>query len=319
MSLLNPDLILQPNRTIHADYAHTRGIFGTGVGVAVLDSGIKPRADFDGRIVHFEDFVHHRPLPYDDSGHGSHICGKIGSAGKILTNPDSSGQSEKPKPYEYLGIAPGCDLIVLKILDHEGNTSLSTFLQAVDWLMEYRTTYNIRIVNISLGADMHNPSLDTARLNQAVDMLWDCGYAVCVSAGNNGPSAGSITAPGSSCKVITVGASDDHVRIPGKALYYSGRGPAACTNVKPEIVAPGSQIISCSHYSYGYAIKTGTSMSTAFVSGAIALLLEILPHLTNEDIKKHLRKCSRRLSLPHFQQGYGLLDIKRLISDSGYL
>lgn len=277
------------------------------MGIAVLDSGIKPRSDFEDRIVHFEDFVHHRTLPYDDSGHGSHICGKIGSSSKIML--------DDPSDYEYLGIAPGCELIVLKILDKDGNTSLSTFLQAVDWLMEHRTTYNIRIINISLGADIHNHELDTSRLNQAVDALWDSGYTVCVSAGNNGPSAGSITAPGSSCKVITVGASDDHIPVHGRSAHYSGRGPVSCQGVKPEIVAPGSQIISCSNYSYGYSIKTGTSMSTTFVSGAIALLLEICPYMTNEDIKKHLRKCARRTSLPHFQQGYGILDVARLIKE----
>jgi serine protease AprX len=320
MTTLNPDLILKPNRMIHADYAHIRGIYGSGVGVAVLDTGIEPRADFvrmslpshtsypdiqKSRILCFQDFVNHRRLPYDDSGHGSHICGKIASCMPI----SSDGT-------EYLGIAPNCNLIILKILDRNGDASIQTFLTALRWIhLNYRT-YHIRIVNISIGANHPSDSADAKLLVDAVDDLWEEGLVVCVSAGNNGPTPSSITVPGNSCKVITVGASDDQTFVQTSHPRYSGRGPADCQNVKPELVAPGSQIISCSPFRQGYSVKTGTSMSTALVSGAIALLLEQEPDLTNEAVKQRLQKCARRLNLPHFQQGFGLLDIQRLLFNS---
>ena len=312
MNALTPEAILKPNYMIHADYAHSRHIYGTGVGVAVLDTGIHPRKDFFSiprypfpinRIQYFHDFVNQRKEPYDDSGHGSHICGKIGSAASI-------------RPGEYLGIAPGCNLIVLKTLDKNGNAPISTFLKALRWLRQNHRTYNIRIVNISIGTNPGPNQPDTNLLVQEVETLWQEGLIVCASAGNNGPTPGSISSPGNSCQIITVGASDDNLPAVQNRLHrpYSGRGPVACKDVKPEIVVPGSNIISCNNRDTGYESKTGTSMSTAIVSGAIALLLEEEPYLTNQDVKNRLHSCARRLNLPHFQQGWGLLDISRLLS-----
>ena len=139
-----------------------------------------------------------------------------------------------------------------------------------------------------------------------MEQLWTDGLIVCTSAGNNGPAPGSISAPGSSFRVITVGASDDNIPALRSNIHrqYSGRGPTGCSTVKPELVAPGR---------LGYTAKTGTSMSTSLVSGAIALLLEQEPSLSNRDVKNRLHDCARRLNLPHFQQGWGLLDISRLL------
>lgn len=312
MAILNSETILKPNRMIRAEYAHHRHIYGGGVGVAVLDTGIQPRADFFSlpnypfpvnRIQYFHDFVNQQTEPYDDAGHGTHICGKIASSAQITEE-------------EYLGIAPGCNLIVLKTLDKNGNAPVSTFLQALRWLHKNHQFYNIRIVNISIGTNTESNRFDTNLLVQEVDSLWQEGLIVIASAGNNGPTPGSISSPGDSCLVITVGASDDNLPGLSKSAHrlYSGRGPANCSSVKPELVAPGTQIISCSNQKSGYTIKTGTSMSTALVSGAIALLLEQEPYLTNQEVKNRLHDCARRLDLPHFQQGWGQLDISRLLN-----
>lgn len=306
---ITSEQILIPNHIIKSDYAHHRHIYGSGVTVAVLDSGIRQRADFltlpnssaPSRIQYFHDFVNQHPFPYDDAGHGTHICGKIASAHPLGT--------------EYLGIAPGCNLVVLKVLDKNGNAPISTFIRAIRWLQQNHQRYNIRIVNISIGTSMTSSPSYSNLLIQEVEQLWADGLIVCASAGNNGPSPGSISAPGCSCPIITVGASDDDVPTlhASTPRLYSGRGPASCSHVKPELVAPGSQIISCSNRQQGYAVKTGTSMSTALVSGAIALLLEQEPHLSNQDVKNRLHNCARRLALPYFQQGWGLLDISRLL------
>lgn len=306
---ITSEQLLSPNHIIKADYAHHRHIYGRGVTVAVLDSGIQPRADFlslpdasaPSRILHFEDFVHARLLPYDDAGHGTHICGKIASSHPIGS--------------EYLGIAPACNLVVLKVLDQYGNAPLSTFIRALRWIHHYQSVYHIRIVNISIGTTLSSGYSHSDLLIQEVEQLWTDGLIVCTSAGNNGPAPGSISAPGSSCRVITVGASDDNIPALRSNIHrqYSGRGPTGCSTVKPELVAPGSQIISCNNQRLGYTAKTGTSMSTSLVSGAIALLLEQEPSLSNRDVKNRLHDCARRLNLPHFQQGWGLLDISRLL------
>ncbi len=316
MNALTPEAILAPNHILHAEYAHHRHIYGTGVGVAVLDTGIQPRSDFYAipnypfpvnRIQFFYDFVNQKREPYDDSGHGTHICGKIGSSASIL-------------PGEYLGIAPGCNFIILKILDQNGNAPISTFVRALRWLRQNHRTYNIRIVNISIGSNLGSRQRDNNLLIQEVEALWAEGLVVCASAGNNGPSPSSISSPGNSCEVITVGASDDNLPAVKQSLHrpYSGRGPLPCDHVKPELVAPGSHIISCTNHSSGYEIKTGTSMSTALVSGAIALLLEQEPYLSNQEVKNRLHSCARRLNLPHFQQGWGLPDISRLLKENPF-
>ena len=101
-----------------------------------------------------------------------------------------------------------------------------------------------------------------------------------------------------------------------RMVDYSGRGPTAACILKPDIVAPGSRIVSCSNQPQKYQIKSGTSMSTPLVSGAIALLLEKYPQMTNKEVKLHLRERAVDLGLPHNQQGWGLLDVKRLLADS---
>ena len=112
-----------------------KNLTGKGVGVAVLDTGIFPHVDFDSRIWAFQDFVNKRTVPYDDCGHGTHVMGILGGSGKA-----SGGKCR--------GIAPGCGLIALKVLDDKGNGSQDTVIRALDWIQENRETYKIRIVNI---------------------------------------------------------------------------------------------------------------------------------------------------------------------------
>lgn len=141
------------------------------------------------------------------------------------------------------------------------------------------------------------------------------GLVVVVAAGNMGPHAGSITVPGTNKKVITVGAFDDCI-FPGGC--YSGRGPTQECICKPEITAPGSNIRSCSSTWYldgrKYCIKSGTSMAAPVVSGAIALLLEKEPHLTNVEVKMRLKNCARNLNLSKYQQGWGMIDVNLLLT-----
>ena len=170
------------------------GLTGRGVSVAVLDTGITPHMDFDGRIAVFLDLISGRVRPYDDNGHGSHVAGLIGGSGKA-----SGGR--------YQGMAPECSFIVLKILDHQGNGRKQDVLKAIAWVRKMRVRYNIRILNISVGTTEQEKTLHDL-LIEAVDEAWDDGLVVVTAAGNLGPGSGTVTAPGSSRKVITVGSSD---------------------------------------------------------------------------------------------------------------
>ena len=161
-----------------------------------------------------------------------------------------------------------------------------------------------------------------------MEALWEEGLVVLTAAGNHGPSPHSIGAPGNSRKIITVGASD--VMQTGNGRDYSGRGPTESCIKKPDIVAPGSNIISCQpmqtysarHYgsSYDsmstgrlYQSRSGTSMSTPVVSGCIALLLQQRPYLSNREVKFQLKKTAVDLGYDHSRQGWGLIRLDRLL------
>jgi serine protease AprX len=165
-------------------------------------------------------------------------------------------------------------------------------------------------------------------LVQGVNRLWSAGLVVLTAAGNHGPDPYSIGAPGNSRKIITVGASD--VMQTGNGHDYSGRGPTENCVKKPDIVAPGSNIVSCQPFPktasllYGknyaaippdkaYRSRSGTSMSTPVVSGCIALLLQQRPHLTNRDVKMHIKKTAYDLGYDHSRQGWGLIRLDRLL------
>lgn len=262
----------------------------------MTQEGIYPHIDFDRRIIAFQDFLKGRKLPYDDNGHGTHVAGIIGG----------NGTASRGK---YCGIAPTCNLISLKILDQYGNGSRKDVMKAFRWLRENQSVYGIRVVNISVGT-VGSGDKNSELLVKGVEELWDEGMVVVTAAGNMGPEPGSITAPGISKKVITVGSSD----LLDETAGISGRGPTKECVCKPDIVAPGLSVVACSPGSqYGYAVKSGTSMSTPKVSGAIALLLEKDPFLTNVEIKMLLRESARDLGYERNRQGWGELDLNALL------
>ncbi|MDD6212943.1 MAG: S8 family peptidase [Clostridiales bacterium] len=307
---------------IHAPEVWAEGYTGRGIGVAILDTGCAPHPDLKGRLACFRDFVHGRSERdfYDDSGHGTHIAGLIAGNGSR-----SQGM--------YRGMAPGCHLVIGKVLDRNGNGKISSLVQSIQWLLDYGEEYGVRIVNISVGGtEKTERSGEGSFLVKQVERLWDHGYVVVAAAGNNGPDAGSVTAPGNSRKVITVGCSDEPmIGTEGRSASpcYSGRGPTLSCVVKPEITAPGSGLVSCrpvygrySGYSGGfsrredmsqwYITKSGTSMATPLVSGAIALLLEKNPCITNGEVKLRLRESSLR-NEPYDFSGWGELRVDRLL------
>ncbi|MDR1703280.1 MAG: S8 family peptidase [Clostridiales bacterium] len=303
---------------MEAQYAKPSAPTGKGIGIAVLDTGVGKVRDLCepvNRIAAFVDFIAGKSEPYDDNAHGTHVAG-------IAAGNGLSGGGK------YAGVAPGSSIIGVKILDSGGSGDTSDVMAGIQWVIANRQKYNIRVANLSVGtSDMGSD----APLVRAVEAAWDRGIVVCVAAGNNGPDPGSVTSPGVSRKVITVGSSDDNnsVEIWGSRLVnFSGRGPTLECVVKPDILAPGTNVASClcqtpnlegerkelKIISKDYARMSGTSMSTPMVSGAVALMLEKYPFLTPNDIKYLLKRSAVSLRYPRNHQGWGALDVKGLLS-----
>ena len=232
----------------------------------------------------------------------------------------------------YIGVAPKASLIGVKVLDAKGAGSSSDVLAGLQWIVDNKKRYNIRIANLSVGT---NEIFDNDPLVKGVEAAWEAGIVMMIAAGNSGPTPSSVTSPGISRKVITVGASDDYkaVQIHNKSTQnYSGRGPTADCIVKPDVLAPGADIVSCLSVtvaenrakslhrrviSDSYVAMSGTSMSTPIVSGAVALLLEKQPNLSPNDVKLMLKQSSDCLDFPKNQQGWGMLNIEKLLFETG--
>jgi len=287
------------------------GYTGAGVGVAVIDSGVFPLHDdltkSGSRVVKFVDFVNGRLSAYDDNGHGSHVAGTIAGNGY-----DSMGQRS--------GIAPGASLVSLKVLDANGQGSISNILAALNWIVANYKTYNIRVVNMSVGAQIRE-SYWTDPLTLGVKRLTDLGITVVCAAGNFGKNSlgnlqyGGITAPANAPWVLTVGASSTNgtlTRNDDTMADFSSSGP---TNIdflsKPDLVAPGVGTVSLAApgstfyttkpaYLLGskgtiklstmpYLSLSGTSMAAPVVTGSVALMLQANPKLTPNLIKALLQ------------------------------
>ncbi len=267
------------------------GVTGKGIGVAIIDSGISPHAALANKVVANVSFVTGDPIVTDPFGHGTHVAGIIAGA----AGPASSVTSL----YDG-GIAPGAQLINIRVLGPDGFGLTSDVVKGVEWAIANRTRYNIRVINLSLGHPVTEPAA-TDPLCEAVADATDAGIVVVVSAGNNGLTAdgrtilGGITSPGNSPAALTVGATNTWgtaARGDDTVATYSSRGPTAYDfAVKPDVAAPGNKIVSLEangsylvgNYSYlhragsgnnAYMQLSGTSMAAPMVSGEVALLLQ---------------------------------------------
>jgi serine protease AprX len=307
------------------------GLDGSGIGVAVIDSGITRWHDDLGtngngqRVDAFVDFVNGRVVPYDDYGHGTHVAGIIAGDGF-----DSGGRRT--------GIAPGARLIVLKALNENGAGRISDVIAALDYVRANRHALNIRVVNMSVGSGVYE-SYTSDPLTLATKRLVTDGIVVVAAAGNAGKDPqgytryGGINAPGNAPWVLTVGASSHMGTIdPADDGIgpFSSRGPTGYDfGAKPDVVAPGVGIESLSDpLSAFYSSKaaylldgtiatayrpylslTGTSMASPVVAGTVALMLQANPSLTPNAVKAILQYTSRRYSgYDALTQGAGFLN-----------
>ena len=306
------------NPTVGAQTARSYGWTGAGVGVAVLDSGVNPHADFGNRIVYSQSFVPGDASTGDKFGHGTHVAG-------IIAGDGSSSATGK---YTFRGVAPQANIINLRVLDGIGRGYDSDIIAAIDRAIALRNTYNIRVLNLSFGRPVRVSHMEDPLCWAVERAWWDYGIVVVASAGNAGrynaasnEGYGTIMAPGNDPFIITVGAARDMAttnRADDTMTSFSSKGPTAIDHVvKPDLVAPGNSIISTrasgslldlllnrvamSYYITGgaatvgpYMRLSGTSMATPMVSGAAALMLQKTPTLSPDVVKARLMRTATK-------------------------
>ena len=278
-------------QTTGASSLAAAGTNGTGVTVAVLDTGIAPLADFAGRLVGGVDLSGEGDPFADSYGHGTFVAGLIAGNGAA-----SAGL--------YAGEAPGASLVSIKAAGVTGGTDLATVIKGIQWAIDNRRPLNIGVLNISLGAAPF-PSSVRNPLDQAVEAAWRNGIVVVASAGNTGPANGTITAPGDDPLIVTVGASDDQGtadRADDTMTEFSAVGPTAVDGwFKPDLVTSGRSVVSLrvpdstidlanptARVGATNFVGSGTSFSAAITSGAAALLRQLDPKADPDRIKARL-------------------------------
>jgi len=303
------------------------GLDGSGVGIAIIDSGVATWHDDlgNGRVSRFVDFVNFQQSAYDDYGHGTHVAGVIAGNGH-----DSEGLRR--------GIAPGATLLVEKVLDATGQGYISNVISAIDYAVANKAELNIRVINLSVAAGVYE-SYTTDPLTLAAKRAVDAGIVVVSAAGNLGRNAngeiqnGGIGAPGNAPWVLAVGASSHNGttdRSDDTVAAFSSRGPSVIDfQAKPDLVAPGVGMESIAEAGttlwntmplmrlWGtvptatepYLSLSGTSMAAPVVSGTIALMLQVNPSLTPSVVKAILQyTAENNPNYDVFAQGAGFLN-----------
>ncbi|EGA88447.1 intracellular alkaline serine proteinase [Planococcus donghaensis MPA1U2] len=279
-----------------SDKVVKKGVTGKGVTVAVVDSGIAngAQSDFKKRVSANAKFSTANNMS-DSFGHGTHVASILGGDGT-----QSNGA--------YPGVAPGVDIVNVKVSDDEGKAGEQNLVEGLEWIYDNHEKYNIRVVNISNQIATQQNYKESAT-NAAVELLWHKGIVVVVSAGNQGgTSCSTCYAPANDPFVITVGSIDDKGTkdtADDSLKNWSSNGLTSEGFSKPEVVAPGSKITAYmpkgelrglkpeNVVSNDYFTMGGTSMSTPMVSGIVALMLEQNPNLTPDQVKWILKNTTR--------------------------
>jgi serine protease AprX len=306
---------------VNAPAVWQAGGSGRGVTVAVLDSGVANDADLvrnGNRILAHVGFAGSPDAQHPDpGGHGTHIAGTIAGDGS-----QSAGQ--------YIGIAPKANIIDVQVLDAKGQGRISSVLRGMEWVLAHQQQFNIHVINLSFGA----PPLVSYKFDPfaaAAEIAWRRGIVVVAAAGNTGPNSGTVASPGIDPYVITVGATDDQATLSlsdDTLAWFSSWGTPQDSGAKPDLIAPGRKVVSIlvpgstldtllpDHEVVAlngskYFRLTGTSMSTAVVSGAVALLLEHQPNLTPDQVKQILISTTQSFGggVKPAGAGAGLVDV----------
>ena len=319
---------------VNAKDLHNAGIRGRDIGVAVIDTGYWKLDSLDkdsagnGRVAALYDAVNNvvqttwSTVSTDTNGHGTHITSIIASSRK-----DGSGR--------YFGVAPDARIISVKAFSEDGSSSYATVIRGIDWVINNRTQYAIRVLNLSLGGPARSRYWDDP-LNKAVMRAWQSGIVVVVSAGNSGPLPQTVGVPGNVPYVITVGAMTDNYtssNSDNRLASFSSTGPTFEGFVKPDLVAPGGHVwsfmatyqkIAVDHPTFmnngDFFTMSGTSQSAAAVSGVAALVIYNNPGLTPDQVKCRILSSGKpainsdnTLAYSVLQQGTGVVDAKQAV------
>ena len=293
----------------HADTVWDLGYTGEGISIAIIDTGIDPLHvglnDFDDdpttndpKVVAFYDALDGsgddgsgETEPYDDQGHGSHCAGISAGTGAVEEGPLSDGATP------YRGIAPDAWLVGVKVLDSGGSGSFAEVMKGMEWTIDNKIKYNIRAASMSLGGVwlIELTQEQEERITHLANEMVAAGISLMIAAGNSA-GYGTIGTPGAAKDVITVGSTEDSKDL----AVYSSKGPTHEGQIKPNVAAIGSAVMSVEANSgNGYASYSGTSMATPMVAGMAALLLQANPDLQPLMIRTILESTSEFKFLTH--------------------
>jgi serine protease AprX len=301
--------------SIRADTAWGEGDTGRGVGVAVVDTGVQgnmsdfqvSRSNTASRVIASAVVNPGAGSAGDSFGHGTHVAGIIGGDG-------TNRASNDPLDGKYVGVAPDANLIDVKIADEQGDASVLDVIDGLQFVIDHRSDYNIRVVNLSLKSSEPESYL-TDPLDAAAEAAWNSGVVVVAAAGNLGDAPDAVDyAPANDPYVIAVGGVDDNGTrsIDDDSLAsWSSRGTTQDGFPKPDVVAPGAHIVSTiptgSVYTQlcpscvtdtSYFRVGGTSMAAAVVSGAVADLLDAYPRMSPDRVKADIVRRTRAITAP---------------------
>ena len=261
---------------------------GEGIKVAVLDTGIAlEHPDLRPAIFESRDFTRSPSAAYDAQGHGTHVSGIIAA---------------RRNAHGIVGVAPEAKIIAAKVLNDEGSGTSQDIVAGIHWAIESGAD----ILSMSLGS----PEPDE-KIHQALLLAISKGILVITAAGNEGPDLDTVGYPAGFAEMVAVGSIDRRKRL----SQFSSRGRQV------DVVAPGDQITSC-YPPRGYAVLSGTSMATPFVSGVVALALSKhrqmggkTPLHNQQDLIEHLSRTSMDAGPAGFDPlyGYGILNPEKLI------
>ncbi len=310
------------------------GYTGEGVVIAILDTGIDDRHEsLENKYVVGYDCtvsVLQERNPDDEDGHGTHCAGIATGTG------GAEGQ--------YIGIAPGARFVDVKVLNDWGLTTGDQVIEGIEWCIENKEEYNIRILSLSIGELLTGNDNGLGTQGRLVNTAADFGLVCVIAAGNDGPNNNGFSSLAAADSAITVGAVDEQEttnRKDDRIADFSNRGPRAddgdedeIDEYKPDVVAPGVGIMSALFSSTqvgiltGYQQMSGTSMACPHVAGLAALILEADPNLTPTQVKQILHETSEARGVPYHSvndpkyskdYGWGIIDayeaIKKIIGE----
>lgn len=279
---------------IGAPHAWEKGYTGTGVKVAVLDTGYDPNhPDLKGLVTESANFTT-EPNTDDLNGHGTHVTSTVAGSGAA-----SDGK--------YKGVAPGVQILSGKVCTADGNCDNSDIVEGLAWAAQH----GAKVINLSLG-DTDTPETDA--LEAMVDTVTrDYGTLVVAAAGNSGPN--KVSSPASDDRALAVGAAEEDDDL----AVFSSVGPrVGDSGLKPDVIAPGVNVVAAqaggTTADDGYVAMSGTSMATPHVTGAAAILFQEHPDWTAEQVKRQLMQSATGAK-EHgaYFQGAGRVDVARAV------